>query len=48
MKEVRPYTARLAPLRRFLADLDEGEADRFITQLATLIAYMRDEPFEER
>jgi DNA-binding MarR family transcriptional regulator len=37
-----------APLRRFLADLEEDEADRFIAQLATLIAYMRAEPVAER
>ncbi len=34
-----------APLRRFLGELDEDEAERFITHLATLIAYLReDEP----
>jgi hypothetical protein len=33
-----------APLRRFLADLDDHEADRFIDQLTTLIAHLRDEP----
>jgi DNA-binding MarR family transcriptional regulator len=30
-----------APLRRFLADLDDDEADRFISQLTTLVAYLR-------
>jgi DNA-binding MarR family transcriptional regulator len=33
-----------APLGRFLADLDDDEADRFINQLTTLIGYLRDEP----
>jgi hypothetical protein len=33
-----------APLRRFLADLDDDEAELFINQLTTLIAYLRDEP----
>lgn len=33
-----------APLRRFLADLDDAEAERFIAQLTALIAYLRDEP----
>jgi DNA-binding MarR family transcriptional regulator len=33
-----------APLRRFLADLDDAEAERFIDQLATLIGYLRGEP----
>lgn len=32
------------PLVRFLADLDDAEADRFIDQLATLIEYLRGEP----
>ena len=32
-----------APLRRFLADLDDAEAELFIDQLATLIAYLRGE-----
>jgi DNA-binding MarR family transcriptional regulator len=32
-----------APLLRFLAELDEAEADGFITLLARLVAYMRDE-----
>lgn len=45
----RPAVAEMrnrnaAPLLRFLADLDELEADRFITHLATLIAYLRDDP----
>jgi MarR family transcriptional regulator, organic hydroperoxide resistance regulator len=33
-----------APLRRFLADLDDAEAERFIDQLATLVSYLRGEP----
>jgi DNA-binding MarR family transcriptional regulator len=33
-----------APLRHFLADLDENDADRFINQLTKLIAYLRDDP----
>jgi DNA-binding MarR family transcriptional regulator len=33
-----------APLRRFLADLEEDEADLFIDQLTKLITYMRREP----
>lgn len=33
-----------APLGRFLADLDDAEAERFIDQLTTLIAYLRDQP----
>jgi DNA-binding MarR family transcriptional regulator len=32
-----------APLRRFLSELDEDEADRFIGNLATLVRYLRDE-----
>ncbi len=32
-----------APLRRFLRELDEDEADRFITHLSTLVRYVRDE-----
>jgi DNA-binding MarR family transcriptional regulator len=32
-----------APLRRFLSELDEDDADRFIGQLAKLVAYLRDE-----
>jgi DNA-binding MarR family transcriptional regulator len=36
-----------APLRRFLADLDDDEAERFINQLTTLIAHLRDEPTPE-
>jgi DNA-binding MarR family transcriptional regulator len=31
------------PLRRFLRELDEDEADRFITHLAKLVAYLRDD-----
>lgn len=30
-----------APLRRFLAELDEDEADRFITHLSALVSYIR-------
>jgi DNA-binding MarR family transcriptional regulator len=33
-----------APLLRFLADLDDAEAERFIDQLTTLVAHLRDEP----
>jgi DNA-binding MarR family transcriptional regulator len=33
-----------APLGRFLAELDDAEAERFIDQLTTLIAYLRDQP----
>jgi DNA-binding MarR family transcriptional regulator len=33
-----------APLRRFLADLEEAEAERFIDQLTKLIACLREEP----
>jgi DNA-binding MarR family transcriptional regulator len=33
-----------APLLRFLVDLDDAEAERFIDQLATLVACLRDEP----
>ncbi len=33
-----------APLHRFLADLDDDDAERFIDQLTTLIAYLREEP----
>jgi DNA-binding MarR family transcriptional regulator len=33
-----------APLWRFLAELDDAEAERFIDHLTTLIAYLRDEP----
>ncbi len=33
-----------APLARFLADLDDAEAELFIDQLTTLIAYLRDQP----
>ena len=32
-----------APLMRFLATLDEDEADRFIADLAALVEYLRDE-----
>jgi DNA-binding MarR family transcriptional regulator len=32
-----------APLHRFVAELDDAEAERFITQLTTLIAYLRDD-----
>ncbi len=32
-----------APLRRFLAELDEEEADQFITHLSTLVNYIRDD-----
>jgi DNA-binding MarR family transcriptional regulator len=44
----RPAVAEMrnrhaAPLRRFLSELDEGDAERFIAQLATLISYLRDE-----
>jgi len=43
----RPAVAEMrnrhaAPLGRFLAELDDDEADRFIDQLTTLIAYLRD------
>jgi DNA-binding MarR family transcriptional regulator len=31
-----------APLRRFLSELDEEEADRFIAHLSTLVRYVRD------
>lgn len=31
------------PLRRFLAELDEHEADRFIAHLTALIAYLRED-----
>ena len=37
-----------APLRRFLTELDDAEAERFIDQLTTLIAYLREEPAEVR
>lgn len=33
-----------APLRRFLAGLDDAEAERFIDHLETLVTYLRDEP----
>jgi DNA-binding MarR family transcriptional regulator len=33
-----------APVGRFLAGLDDAEAERFIDQLATLIACLRSEP----
>jgi DNA-binding MarR family transcriptional regulator len=42
MAEMRERNA--APLHRFLAELDDDEAERFITQLATLTAYIRDDP----
>jgi DNA-binding MarR family transcriptional regulator len=32
-----------APLHRFLAELDDDEAERFIDQLASLVACLRDE-----
>lgn len=32
-----------APLLRFLAELDDAEADRFIDQLTALIAHLRDD-----
>jgi hypothetical protein len=32
-----------APLGRFLGDLDDEQAERFIDHLATLIAHLRDE-----
>jgi DNA-binding MarR family transcriptional regulator len=32
-----------APLHRFLAELDDDDAERFITHLARLIAYIRDD-----
>jgi DNA-binding MarR family transcriptional regulator len=32
-----------APLLRFLSELSDDEADRFITQLTTIIEYVRDE-----
>ena len=43
----RPAVAEMrnrhaAPLGRFLTELDDDEADRFIDQLTTLIAYLRD------
>ena len=31
-----------APLLRFLSELDEDEADRFITHLSTLVSYVRE------
>ena len=45
----RPAVAEMrnrhaAPLGRFLAELDDDEADRFIDQLTTLIACLRDQP----
>jgi hypothetical protein len=33
-----------APLRRFLAGLDDAQAESFIDQLTTLIAHLRDDP----
>jgi hypothetical protein len=32
-----------APLLKFLADLEDEEADRFIAQLTRLVEYLRDE-----
>jgi DNA-binding MarR family transcriptional regulator len=32
-----------APLQRFLAELDDDEAERFIDHLTKLVAYLRDE-----
>jgi MarR family transcriptional regulator, organic hydroperoxide resistance regulator len=48
-EKARPAVAEMrdrnaAPLRRFLADLDDAEAERFIDQLATLIVYLRGDP----
>ena len=31
-----------APLRRFLSELDDADATRFINQLTTLVAYLRE------
>jgi DNA-binding MarR family transcriptional regulator len=36
-------TRHAAPLQRFLSELDEDAAERFIAQLARLIAHLRDE-----
>ena len=36
-----------APLVRFLADLDDDQAERFIDQLTTLTAYLRDDSSPE-
>jgi DNA-binding MarR family transcriptional regulator len=33
-----------APLLRFLAELDEAEANRFIDQLTTLVEHLREDP----
>lgn len=33
-----------APLLRFLGELDDDEADRFIDQLASLVAHVKDDP----
>jgi 2'-5' RNA ligase len=33
-----------APLLKFLGELDEGEADRFIDQLARLLAHIKSDP----
>ena len=33
-----------APLRRFLSELDENQAEQFIDHLSTLVRYLRDEP----
>jgi DNA-binding MarR family transcriptional regulator len=37
-----------APLRRFLAELEEEDAERFIDQLTRLVTYMREEPVIDR
>jgi DNA-binding MarR family transcriptional regulator len=42
MAEMRERNA--APLHRFLAELDDDEAERFITHLTRLIACIRDDP----
>jgi DNA-binding MarR family transcriptional regulator len=44
----RPAVAEMrnrhaAPLGRFLGDLDDEQAERFIDQLSTLVAHLRDE-----
>ena len=35
-----------APLLRFLGELDDDEADRFIDHLASLVAHVKDDPTE--
>jgi DNA-binding MarR family transcriptional regulator len=48
-EKAKPAVAQMrdrhaAPLRRFLAGLSDAEAERFIDQLAMLIACLRDDP----